>query len=269
MGHQRCRLFRHAGAAFLAAVFALQPAIATASADQSAGGANAGGASGAAAALGRDFSGIWTPDQGVLFTDPTKGVASGRNPGFDDTINPPPLTPEYAEMYAKTKAARAAGQVVADPTGMCLPPGMPRLMANPYPFEILHTPGRVTLIFTADSHTRRIFTDGRGHPEDLDPTFNGHSIGRWEGDTLVVETIGLRDDTDLQSTGLPKSGELRVIERIRLIGPNKLENEITMIDPIAFTAPFKATRTWTRIEDEEIQEYVCLDNNRSFSSASK
>lgn len=269
MGHQRLRLRLRPGVAILAATFALQPAIANGAPEQLPASANETSASDASAVRGRDFSGIWSPDQGVLFTDPTKGVASGRHPGFDDSINPPPLTPEYAAMYDETKAARAAGQVVADPTAMCLPPGMPRVMANPYPFEILHTPGRVTLIFTADSHTRRIFTDGRGHPEDLDPTFNGHSIGRWEGDTLVVETIGLRDDTYLQSTGLPKSAELRVIERIRLKGPNKLENEITMIDPIAFTAPFKATRTWTRIEDEEIQEYVCLDNNRSFSSASK
>lgn len=254
---QSKQVFRSAvmGAAMLAMTVSAFPAAAEAPAA-------------APAAVGQDLSGIWLQDQGVLFSDPTKGVSSGRNPSYDESKNPPPLTPEYAAQYAETKAARAAGKMVADPTANCLPYGMPRLMVSPFPFEILHTPGRVTMIFTVDSITRRIFTDGRGHPEDLDPTFNGHSIGRWEGDTLVVETVGLREDTKLQNTGLPHSGEMKVIERIRLINPDKLENDVTMIDPLAFTQPYKSTRTYTRLKGEEIEEYVCLDNNRNAVDAS-
>lgn len=218
---------------------------------------------GAEAPAHPDLSGVWLQDQGVLFSDPTKGVASGRHPGYDESKNPAPLTPEYAARYEATKAARKAGRSVDDPTANCVPPGMPRLMVSPFPFEILHTPGRITFIFTVDSYVRRIFTDGRGHPEDLDPTFNGDSIGRWEGDTLVVETTGLREDTKLQSTGIPHSAELKVLERIRMTSPDKIEDEITMIDPLAFTRPYVSTRTYTRLKGEEIQEYVCADNNRS------
>lgn len=221
------------------------------------------------AAAARDLSGIWLQDQGVLFSDPTKGVASGRHPGYDESINPAPLTPEFQARYDAIKAERKAGRAVADPGANCMPPGMPRLMVNPYPFEVLHTPGRITLIFTTDNHVRRIFTDGRSHPEELMPTMNGHSVGHWEGDTLVVETVGLRADKYLQNTGLPHSDQLVVHERIRLLNPDKLEDAITMVDPKAFTRPYQSVRTYTRLRGEEIEEYVCHDNNRAAGAQSQ
>ncbi len=124
-------------------------------------------------------------------------------PGVPET---PPFTPEYAEKYRKTTEAARQGHPVADPTSSCLPPGMPRIMTMSYPMEVLMTPGQVTFIAEWSSQVRRVFTDGRGHPpaDDLDPTFNGHSIGHWEGKgkdaVLVIDTVGIRGDTGFDSS---------------------------------------------------------------------
>jgi hypothetical protein len=223
-----------------------------------AGGTGAAAAAQSAAASRNypDWGGLWEPTDGLRFTRP------GGKP------NPPQLTPEYAAIYKVSTDAAAAGRPVSDPTAACVWPGVPRVIANPYPNEILVQDGRVTIIHEYMTQVRRIWTDGRGHPQDLEPSFNGHSIGRWEGDTLVVETVGLRDDTRIEASGIPHSAQLKVQERIRLIGPDTLENEVTMIDPLAFTMPWVTTLKYTRHRDWQIMEYVCAENNRNPVSAS-
>jgi hypothetical protein len=142
---------------------------------------------------------------------------------------------------------------------------MPRFMVASYPLEILQTSGQVTIIAEWSSQVRRIFTDGRGHPpaDEIDITFNGHSVGRWEGQALVVDTVGIRGDTSFDASPLTHSDQLTVSERIYLKDPKTLVAEITVTDPGAFTAPWKVVRTYRRGgPDARIMEYVCEENNR-------
>jgi hypothetical protein len=110
---------------------------------------------------------------------------------------------------------------------------------------------------------RQIFTDGRKHEPDADLSYGGDSIGHWRGQTLVVETVGLRDDTIFDRTGAPHSDQLKVVEEIRLRDANTLEDKMTMIDPVAFTKPWTVTRTYRRHTDWRIREFVCEENNRN------
>ena len=209
-------------------------------------------AAGSAATARPDWSGVWENVTGIHFTRPAGQPA-----------NPPPLNPEYAARYAEVRASAAAGKPVNDPTANCVWPGTPRIIVSPYPSEYIIEPGRVTIIYEYMSQVRRIYTDGRKHPEGLDPSYNGHSIGRWQGDTLVVDTIGLRADTMYENTGLPHSDELRLQERIRLIDADTLENEVTATDPKAMTGPWTTKVRYKRHRDWSFLDYVCEENNRN------
>lgn len=189
---------------------------------------------------------------------------------FDPSGSPPPFTPAYAAKFQAALAARARGEDAADPTAGCLPPGMPRMMVATYPLEVLQTAGQVTMIAEWDSTVRRIFTDGRPHPseDNLDTTFNGHSIGHWEGTTLVVDTVGLHGDTSFDASPAEHSDQMRLTERIRLLDPRTFEDQITVTDPVAFTRPWVVTRRYVRGgPDLQIMEYVCEENNRDFGPA--
>jgi hypothetical protein len=197
-----------------------------------------------------DMSGIWERIEGIRFNP------SGQLP---------PYTAEFRRRYDLAMEARNRGERVADPTSRCLPQGMPRFMVASYPLEILQTSGQVTIIAEWSSQVRRIFTDGRGHPpaDEIDITFNGHSVGRWEGQALVVDTVGIRGDTSFDASPLTHSDQLTVSERIYLKDPKTLVAEITVTDPGAFTAPWKVVRTYRRGgPDARIMEYVCEENNR-------
>jgi hypothetical protein len=197
-----------------------------------------------------DFGGVWQRKEGIRF-----------NPA--GTL--PPYTAEYRQRYDAAMAARNRGERVADPTSRCLPQGMPRFMVASYPLEILQTKGQVTIIAEWSSQVRRIFTDGRPHPpeDEIEITFNGHSTGRWEGQTLVVDTVGIRGDTSFDASPLTHSDRMTVSERLYLKDPVTLVAEITVNDPVAFTAPWKVTRSYRRDDpDLQIMEYVCEENNR-------
>jgi hypothetical protein len=146
-----------------------------------------------------------------------------------------------------------------------MPPGMPRMMATgQYPLEFLFTPGRVTMQHEAWMQTRTIFTDGRGHPDDLEAGVFGHSIGRWEGQTLVVDTVGIKTITEIE-TGMKHSDKLRITERIGLSpdNPDQLVVEMTMEDPEALAAPYKRTHTFRRERGWNLMEFVCAENDRN------
>ena len=207
----------------------------------------------------RDLEGVWLQDQGVLFSDPTPKHHSGSHPGWDDSLNPPPLLPALDAVYkARVKAELEQG-VAPNPANDCAPPGMPRLMANPFRLEIVQKPDTLYMLFEFKQQIRRLYMDGRPHPgvDDFDRSYNGHSIAKWEGDTLVVDTIYIRPDILLQVTGIPMSEQMHVVERIRRVSPDKIENEITMIDPGVFTKPWVAKRSFTRQTKMEILEYIC------------
>jgi hypothetical protein len=136
-------------------------------------------------------------------------------------------------------------------------------MGQPYPMEFLLTPGQVTIVIEAYNQIRHIYTDGRRLPEDPDPTFYGTSVGRWEGDTLVAETVGFAQIP--RGITFPYSDKMKIVERFRLTAPDTMTIETTIVDPEALTAPYAMpARTLTRHRSWTIAEYICEENNRNF-----
>lgn len=203
------------------------------------------------AALGRlpDWSGVWIPAPLV------KG-----GPAFDE---PPAWTPKAATRVARMRAAEEAGR----PENIyvnCLPEGMPSFnLMTLNSAEFLFTPGRVTILSEFDGNRlRRIWTDGRVHPKDPDLTFSGHSTGRWEGETLVVDTVAIRPETFIplgQGVGVPNNGDAHVVERIHLTGPDTLEIDTEITAPHVLSKPWRSRRIWTRKRDRsaDIVEASC------------
>ena len=198
-----------------------------------------------------DWSGVWNPK----ITDQDKQAKT----------NMPPWIPAANELIqfqlAEEKAGRPPPLFVN-----CLPEAMPSWMLITHnAMEILFTPGRVTMLGESDGNRlRRIYTDGRPHPEDPDPTFHGHSIGKWEGDTLVIDTVGILPQSLIaisEAAGVPNNGDMRVIERIHLVGKDELHDEIEVIAPKVLTKPWKTTRIFfrQRARKYDIVEGVCLE----------
>jgi hypothetical protein len=193
-----------------------------------------------------DWAGIWTP-----------------NFAGDPTGEQPSLTPASAAQLKAIQDAQARNEEPATDAANCVPPGMPTIMFMPYDLEFLFTPGRVTIIQEAYMQVRRVFTDGRSHPANLDPTFNGHSIGHWEGDTLVIDTVGLGHKRPLGFNRLDHGPQLHVVERIRLTAPDTMEIRMTLTDPDVLQKPWHIVRTFTRHREWDQLEFICEENNRN------
>jgi len=190
-----------------------------------------------------DLSGIW------LDGGPIGNIADGLPRG------------ESMPLLPAAKAILDARLSKDDPQASCLPSGVPRIA--PYPWRIVQTPTHIFLLFEANIHSyRQIFVDGRGHPTDLDPTWYGHSIGRWESDTLVVDTVGFNDRFWFDFKGHPHTEQLHIIERYTRTSLNTLVNQITIDDPGAYSRPFTVTFTATRAAGMELMEYICSENNQ-------
>jgi hypothetical protein len=166
-----------------------------------------------------------------------------------------PLT-AWGEAKFKT-----ANPETNDPNLGCLPTGVPRLMFVPLPLEIVQTPTRVVIIHEGVQALREIYLN-RQHPADLDPTFSGDSVGKWEGDTLAVDTVGFNDKTWLDAVGLPHSEKMHVSERIRRADHDTLVDDVTVEDSKAYTRPFTVQQVYKLKAGWEIQEYVCEENNK-------
>ena len=223
-----------------------------------------------------DWNGFWAVPGGLLdrnfgpgFTADAKAPAGPPRPPPVDplTLMKPPYKARYEALLAKEKA----GDPAADPTAVCFPPGMPRMMNMTYGMEILQTPMVLAITSEWGPATRRIWLDGRAHPpeDELDPTFSGHSVGRWEGDVLVVDTVGLRTDAVMNQSGLMHSDKLRLVERIYEMQPGLLVDEITVIDPEVFSAEWKIVRGYGSKPELSLREYVCQDNNRNITEDGK
>lgn len=164
-------------------------------------------------------------------------------------------------MVADFNAKRKEGENLQTDDANCIPPGMPRMMQMPYPIEFLFTPGRVTILTEAYMQVRRIYTDGRKLPDDPDPQFNGNSVGHWEGDTLVVDTVGLEPRTTLM-TAIHPTEQTRIRERIHLDPASKnLVDEMEITDPTLFTEPYHTQLSFAPRPDWAIREYICEENN--------
>lgn len=208
----------------------------------------------------RGITGSWEnyPPRGDGFGSGTPATRPGPPP-----IAEPPLKAEYLEAWRAEQRRNAELTKQGLPpvsTGMaCLPEGMPAMMAGTFPMEILETPGQVTVIQEAYNQVRRIYLDKPPlAPEDAEPWFAGHSVGRWDGDTLVVQTVGVKESVRFRNT--PHSMQMRITERFRLIDDDILENRVTIEDPEYLTEPWTWTWMYHRWRGYELQEYVCEDN---------
>jgi hypothetical protein len=139
---------------------------------------------------------------------------------------------------------------------------MPGIMGQPYPMEFLLTPGKMTIVIEAYTQVRHVYTDGRPLPSDPDPKFFGTSVGRWEGDTLVVDTVGFSPLTQL-AANTPHSDKMKITERFRLTTPDVMTIDTTVTDPEALLAPWTSSRTLLRHRDWTVSEYICEENNRN------
>jgi hypothetical protein len=196
-----------------------------------------------------DFSGVWF----------VRAYRRNILPNED-----PPFQPWAEAVFKKRQLEQthADPNHGPDPTARCIPPGIPRTMLQPLPFEIIHARDRVVMVFEYQSLIRQIFTDGRGHAKDFDPTYMGDAIGHFEGDTLVVDTTGFNDKTWLDPQGLPHTGALHVVEHIRRTDHDTLVDDYTIEDPKAYTKPWTAQLIFSLKPDWQIKEYVCAENNK-------
>lgn len=197
-----------------------------------------------------DLSGNWQPNAIRENVDLAAVLAAAGNPI--------PFLPE-AEALHKVRHDSLAKD---DPEARCLPPGVPRMSTTPYPWTIVQTPQLIVIVYEGGAHIwRKIFMDGRPHDPKVEYTWLGDSIGHWEGDTLVVETVGQNDLTWLDEGGTPHSAEMKVTERIRRPDYGHLEIEHTIDDPKTFSKPWKFT-THPSLLRGELIEYICQENNK-------
>ena len=169
-----------------------------------------------------------------------------------------PYAGAYAKLQKRKAAADAAGAPLVNASTRCLPEGMPTIMGGIYPLQIARSPGQVIVLAEFLTQTRRIWLDEKMPPPDeISPSYNGHSVGHWEGDTLVVETIGVR--TDVSFYGVPHTADMRIIERIRKTALDMLEDRVVIDDPQVFKKPYAFTFQYKQ-SDYRISEYFCENN---------
>lgn len=175
----------------------------------------------------------------------------------------PPLKPQYLKAYQarqqELREANQKGQPIADHVVMCLPDGMPGMMSGPFPMEILQSKGQVTMIQEAYTQVRRILLDREQKPiDDVEPGFYGRSVGHWDGGTLNVDTVGIKESVMYQN--IPHSKDMRIKERISLGANGILRDDITIEDPAVLEKPWNFTFGYRRMQDYQLLEYICEDN---------
>lgn len=201
-----------------------------------------------------DINGIWE-----IYPDPFAGEENTflelPVPGDGPKLREPYAT-EWKTLRANRDAKLKAGTPLVDPSTQCLPEGMPSIMGAIFPLEFLQTPGQVTVLAEFLTQTRRIYLN-KTMPalEELTPSFYGMSVGKWEGDTLVVTTKGVKEETRFFE--IPHSLEMTITERIKVTGPGLIENEITIDDPKVLLEPYRFTYGYKRNPDYQIMEYYC------------
>jgi hypothetical protein len=189
-----------------------------------------------------DLSGLWRNPNGKYLDN----IAAD---GIDVPFQPwaAALYKERQENFSKDR-----------PSGRCLPHGVPDAMLVPAtPFKIIQTPAETMILYENQGHFRQVFTDGRGFPKQMDPIWMGYSIGKWEGDTFVVDTRGFNDQTYLDDGGHPHSDAYHAVERFRRRDYGHLDMELTIDDSKAYTRPWNVTFHFELFPDNEIMESVC------------
>jgi hypothetical protein len=206
-----------------------------------------------------DLSGVWAPYRPGRGADPA-------------LIAPPPspivLKAPYAKPYETRRAvedeAAKRGEPQATPAVSCVPYGMPRMMAVAlYPMEVIQTPKQVTIVTEAFSEVRRVYMNQPQLPiDEVPPGYYGHSVGRWDGATFVIDTVGIKESV-LSYQMMPHSNQMRITERIRLVTPDVLHDQITIEDPVVLEKPVVYTLAYRRMPNYKMVEFVC-ENNREY-----
>ena len=211
-----------------------------------------------------DWSGIWL-STGTTLLDQSRGRISPNDIAARPR-NHPPFNPEWEARYQRFLEEVVWEGRYVDPLSFGFGAGMLRMMAPARGIQIVVRPEQVWIIHERPD-VRYIYTDGRDHPHEdlLLPSMEGHSIGHWEGDTLVIDTVAVKGGIAVDRTGMVLSGEAHFIERIRQIDENTLENQITIEDPVAFTEPWVVTRRYRKLEDPEayMANVNSLENDRN------
>jgi hypothetical protein len=190
-----------------------------------------------------DLNGLWNAVDGRFLTN------LSRRAGIE-----PPFTPWAAALFKE----RQDNQGRDRPSGLCLPKTIPDAMLVPnYPWKIVQTPELTIVLFENFTQYRQIFTDGRGYPEERAPTWFGYSLGKWDGDAFVVESLGFNDKSWLDDGGHPRSEQMKVTERFRRKDYGHLEIDFTFDDPKAYTKPWTVTVPFVLLPDTDIIENVC------------
>ena len=194
-----------------------------------------------------DISGLWEPAD-TLIGDIAKNLKPGSVP----------FQPWAEALYNQRRATLSKD----DPTGWCVPGGVPRSDAVPYPFKIVHTPAMTIVLYEAVHSYRQIFTDGRPLPKDPNPAWLGYSIGHWDKDAFVVESAGFNENAWLDNWGHPGTEQLKVTERFLRPDFGHMNIEITIDDAKAYTKPWTVVLPLRYVADAEMIEYICSENNK-------
>jgi hypothetical protein len=215
----------------------------------------------------QDLSGVWMRD-----APPATALQYWI---YELNQEEPPMTPWGLAKFKEAKSSFGAHQYPIEETNdpvlrKCDPPGVPRVYMHPFPFQFIQTPGEIVMLFEVDSLRREIYTDGKPRDPGLVPLWMGSSIGTWEGDTLVVDTINFNDKTWIDRVGHPHSDQLHVIERFRRPDHDHLIDDITVDDPKAYTKPWSAhlefkLRPWKLTEQfcEDGESFLGLENKEA------
>ena len=210
-----------------------------------------------------DWTGIWMGTGGNVFETTKGGPTNANDPNARDH---PPYKPEWEAAYKEFLDTVVSQGKFADPLTVGYPGGMMRMMTPARGLQFVLRPEQVWIIFERPD-VRYIYTDGRPFPppEELWPTFEGYSIGRWEGDTLVIETRSIRGGIPIDRTGAALSDSATVVERIRKTDARTLESQITITDPVAFTRPWIVTRRYTKRDEQypRMENVSSLENQRN------
>ena len=196
-----------------------------------------------------DLSGIWNPD----------GNKYVRNIAADLKPEDVPYQP-WAKALAEDREDGSHSR--EDPDANCLPQGVPKIAAAPAPWKIVQTRDLIVVVHEAFTLWRQIFLDGRKLADEVNPTWMGYSTGRWDGDTLVVDTRGFNGKAWLDQLGKPSTEQLHVIERYRRKDFGHMDIEVTIDDPGAYTKPWTVTQPVHLLPETELLEFVCNENNR-------
>jgi hypothetical protein len=191
-----------------------------------------------------DLSGVWSPNTATL-----------------QVIAPASAIPFQPWSRALTEERADGARGKDDPAAYCIP-GMPKLVVLPYPYKIVHAPGMMLILYEGFTTYRQIFTDGRPLPKDAAPTWLGYSVGKWDGDTFVIDTINVNERTWLDNAGRPHSGAMHLTERYRRRDLGHLDMQLTIDDPKAYTKPWTVNENAVLLPDTDLLEYICSEDNK-------